>query len=96
MNALDCPYLLRETLTFRESLDLSKNAPMRVVVSWQCSHPFHGLRLELGEEPGEVRRRCAGCALPHAGAPASTGEAETQQRPDDFARQDDLKDRDAV
>jgi hypothetical protein len=59
-----CPYLVCETITYRESLDLSRAAPTRVVVTWYCAHPFHGIRLDLGQEQPEVDERCAVCALP--------------------------------
>jgi hypothetical protein len=69
MSEPECPYLIRETIAFRESLDLSRAAPTTVTVTWYCSHPFHGIRVELGEGPDEVRERCSVCALPHpAGA----------------------------
>ena len=48
MNRLGCPHLVRETVTYRESLDLSRAAPTRVMVNWYCGHPFHGIRLDLG------------------------------------------------
>jgi hypothetical protein len=59
-----CHYLTCETTTFRESLDLSKEARVTVVLTWYCRHPFHGIRLELGDEFCAVERRCAACALP--------------------------------
>jgi hypothetical protein len=77
-NDPDCPYLLRETLTWRESLDLSKNAPMRVTVMWHCAHPFHGIRLDLGDDPSEVQLLCAACVLPLAGAPAARDESQAR------------------
>jgi hypothetical protein len=64
MNRPDCPYLVRETVTYRESLDLSRAAPTRVMVSWYCGHPFHGIRLDLGDAEAAVDERCADCALP--------------------------------
>ena len=64
MNRLGCPYLVRETVTYRESLDLSRAAPTRVMVNWYCGHPFHGIRLDLGDAEAEVDERCADCALP--------------------------------
>jgi len=92
----DCRYLLRETLTWRESLDLSKDSPMRVAVSWQCAHPFHGLRLDLGDDLAEVRRRCAGCALPRPGIRKPAAEAQGERPRDDVTSGDALGDRDAV
>ena len=65
MNEPECPYLIRETIAFRESLDLSRTAPTTVTVTWHCTHPFHGIRLELGEGQDKVRERCSDCALPH-------------------------------
>jgi hypothetical protein len=61
---------------------------MRVTVSWQCAHPFHGLKLSLGEDPDEMRRLCAGCALPRPGRPESTGETQHDRRRDDVASTD--------
>jgi hypothetical protein len=59
-----CPYLVRERTAFRESLDLSQEAPFQVVVTWYCKHPFHGIRLELGDARVEVEQVCAACTLP--------------------------------
>ena len=61
-----CPHLVREKTAFRESLDLSGDAPFRVIVTWYCEHPFHGIRLELGDARAEVERHCAVCSLPRA------------------------------
>jgi hypothetical protein len=66
MNVPDCPYLVRETITYRESLDLSRPAATRVVVTWHCSHPFHGIRLDLGDSLAEIEELCAICTLPRA------------------------------
>jgi hypothetical protein len=85
----DCRYLLRETLAWRESLDLSKDSPMRVTVSWQCAHPFHGLRLDLGDDLAEVRRRCAGSGKPGAAA-------QGERRRDDVAGGDAVEEPGAV
>lgn len=62
-----CPYLSHERAAFRESLDLSRPSPMSTVVTWYCEHPFHGIRLELGDTLAEVERRCGACTLPPAG-----------------------------
>jgi len=59
-----CPYLVCEKTAFRASLDLSAAAPMNIVVTWYCRHPFHGMRLELGDARSEVERHCAACSLP--------------------------------
>ena len=59
-----CPYLVCEKTAFRASLDLSAAAPVSIVVTWYCRHPFHGIRLELGDARGEVEKLCAVCALP--------------------------------
>ena len=69
MNETDCPYLIRETIAYRESLDLSMSAPTTVTVTWHCSHPFHGIRLDLGDARAQVEERCAACSLPRAGDP---------------------------
>jgi len=50
-----CPYLVCEKTAFRASLDLSAAAPMNIVVTWYCRHPFHGMRLELGEHAAKWR-----------------------------------------
>jgi hypothetical protein len=65
-----CPHLIRETISYRESLDLSRAAPTRVTVNWFCGHPFHGIRLDLGDAPAAVEERCADCALPVPGEAA--------------------------
>ncbi len=77
MSEHECPYLLRETIAFRESLDLSRAARTTVTVMWHCSHPFHGIRLELGEGRDKVRERCSDCALPHA---AEAGQGHEPRR----------------
>jgi hypothetical protein len=64
MNRLGCPHLVRETVTYRESLDLSRPAPVLVTVNWYCGHPFHGIRLDLGDAQAVVEERCAACTLP--------------------------------
>ena len=81
----DCRYLLRETLTWRESLDLSQDSPMRVAASWQCTHPFHGLSLDLGGDRAEVARHCAGCALPRPGIGKPAAAAQSERRDGDVA-----------
>jgi hypothetical protein len=63
----DCPYLARETIAYRESLDLSREARTLVITTWQCTHPFHGIAVDLGEVQRDVDRRCSQCRLPHAG-----------------------------
>jgi hypothetical protein len=75
MSGLDCPYLVRETIAYRESLDLSREARTHVVTAWQCAHPFHGIAVDLGDARGEVERHCAACRLPHAGEATSAGES---------------------
>jgi hypothetical protein len=67
MNEPECPHLIRETITYRESLDLSRQAPTKVLATWQCSHPFHGIRLELGDALGHVVTHCSACTLPRLG-----------------------------
>ena len=59
-----CPYLAFEKTAFRESLDLSVASQLIVTVTWYCEHPFHGIRLELGDARAEVEKLCAGCSLP--------------------------------
>ena len=79
MNEPDCPYLIRETIAYRESLDLSRNSPTTVTVSWHCSHPFHGIRLELGDDISSVAAHCLACTLPGPGG--RQREDEPQRRP---------------
>ena len=64
MAELRCPYLKRERTAWRESLDLSRPAPMAAVITWYCEHPFHGIRVDLGTSWAEVERRCRLCTLP--------------------------------
>jgi hypothetical protein len=64
MTQCACPYLVCEKAAFRGSLDLTKPAPVNVVVTWYCRHPFHGLRLELGDTRSEVEKQCEACSLP--------------------------------
>jgi hypothetical protein len=64
MSEPGCPYLVRERITYRESLDLTRAASTTVIVTWYCSHPFHGIRLELGTVAETVADHCAACALP--------------------------------
>jgi len=59
-----CPYLLCEKTAFRASLDLSAAAPVTIIVTWYCRHPFHGMPLELGDARGDVEEQCAACPLP--------------------------------
>jgi len=66
-----CPYLVCEKTAFRASLDLSAAAPVNIIVTWYCRHPFHGIRLELGNARGDVEKLCAVCALPR---PESDGD----------------------
>ena len=62
---MDCPYLRRETTGLRPvGLDLTEPAPLIVTHTWYCAHPFHGLRVELGDVQGDVERLCAACVLP--------------------------------
>ena len=64
MTQADCPYLSGEKTAFRASLDLSAAAPVSIVVTWVCRHPFHGMALELGDARGDVEEQCAACPLP--------------------------------
>jgi hypothetical protein len=64
MTRLGCPYLVSEKAAFRGCLDLSVPAHVNVVVTWYCAHPFHGLRLELGDARSEVEKQCEACSLP--------------------------------
>jgi hypothetical protein len=59
-----CPYLTCEKTAFRASLDLTEAAPVSIIVIWHCRHPFHGMRLELGDARSEVESHCAACSLP--------------------------------
>ena len=71
MNAPACPYLTCEKATIRTNLDLSEPAQLMVIVTWYCEHPFHGIRLELGDARADVERHCSICTLPQ---PESDGE----------------------
>jgi hypothetical protein len=59
-----CPCLVRETSAYRGTLDLSVPAQYEVVSTWHCRHPFHGIRLELGDSRVDVEQVCAACTLP--------------------------------
>ena len=74
-----CPYLVRETTAYRGNLDLSAPAKYEVTSTWYCRHPFHGIRLELGDALVDVERHCAACTLP---APHPT-EDQTATRGED-------------
>ncbi len=59
-----CPYLVCETTAIRETLDVREAAPLSVTVTWYCRHPFHGIRLELGDGRSDMEKHCAVCSLP--------------------------------
>jgi hypothetical protein len=67
-----CPHLVRETTVHRASLDVSVPAQYEVISTWYCTHPFHGIRLELGDGRADVEQHCGVCTLPRA-----------QEEPDD-------------
>ena len=73
MTKAGCPYLVCEKTAFRTSLDLSAAAPVTIIVTWYCRHPFHGLRLELGDARSEVEKHCAACSLPGRQPDAESG-----------------------
>ena len=64
MKKPSCPHLVRETTAYRASLDLSAPPDYEVISTWYCGHPFHGIRLELGDAGAEVEQHCAACTLP--------------------------------
>ncbi len=64
MKQPSCPYLVREATAYRGNLDLSAPATYEVIVTWHCEHPFHGIRLELGDARAEMEQLCAACTLP--------------------------------
>jgi hypothetical protein len=64
MKTPSCPYLVRETTVHRGSLDLSAPAQYEVISTWYCTHPFHGIRLELGGGRADVEQHCGACTLP--------------------------------
>jgi hypothetical protein len=75
-----CPYLVRETTVHRGSLDLSAPAHYEVASTWYCTHPFHGIRLELGDGRADVEQHCGACALP--GAKQAREDADLQHDPE--------------
>lgn len=75
-----CPYLIRETTVHRGSLDVSAPAPYEVISTWYCTHPFHGIRLELGDGRADVEQHCGACTLP--GAHKAQGEADLKHDPE--------------
>jgi hypothetical protein len=68
MTECSCPYLVCEKTAFRGTLDLSAPPSPIVIVSWYCEHPFHGIRLDLGDARAEVEQLCAACTLPRPGS----------------------------
>jgi hypothetical protein len=62
-----CTYLQCVKTASRASLELSAAAPVHIVATWHCRHPFHGIQLELGDVRSEVERHCATCSLPRPG-----------------------------
>jgi hypothetical protein len=34
-----------------------------VETSWYCTHPFHGVPVQIGESKLEAEERCASCTL---------------------------------
>ena len=75
MTDSSCPYFTCEKTAFRGNLDLTEAAPVSIVVTWHCKHPFHGMPLELGDARGEVEEQCAAFPLPRqqpdGGAPSA-------------------------
>jgi len=59
-----CPYLVCEKTAFRGTLDLTAEPRPIVVVRWYCEHPFHGIRLDLGDARSDTENHCAACTLP--------------------------------
>ena len=75
-----CPYLVRETTVHRGSLDLSAPAQYEVISTWYCTHPFHGIRLELGDGRADVEQHCGACTLP--GAKEAQEDADLKREPE--------------
>ena len=80
MAKLHCPYLKHERAARRESLDLSAPAQYEVISTWHCVHPFHGIRLELGDGRADVEQHCGACTLPRA--QEAQGDADLGRDPD--------------
>jgi hypothetical protein len=59
-----CPYLVCEKTAFRGTLDLTAAPRPMVVVKWYCEHPFHGIRLDLGDARSDTEKHCSICTLP--------------------------------
>jgi hypothetical protein len=64
MTGSACPYLVCEKTAIRQSLIVREEAPMTITVTWYCRHPFHGIAVELGDDPGDVDSLCSACSLP--------------------------------
>ena len=64
MTESGCPYLTCEKTAFRGPLDLTEAAPVSIIVTWYCRHPFHGIRLELADARNDLEKRCRACSLP--------------------------------
>jgi len=64
-------YLTCEKTAFRASLDISDGTRASVIMTWHCRHPFHGMRLELGDVRCVIEKDCAVWSLPRREPEAS-------------------------
>ncbi len=59
-----CSYLEVETTAHRPpGHELSDFRRFDTRKTWYCGHPFHGIRVELGDSLPRVQERCRKCAL---------------------------------
>jgi hypothetical protein len=59
----ECKYRAYMKAMKRQHLDLSREAKYDTLVMWYCTHPFHGITIELGDGSIEVEKKCAACTL---------------------------------
>ena len=65
MASQTCCYLqLEKTARRPPGHELTDFRRFDVRKTWYCRHPFHGIRLQLGEAPLDVEERCQVCGLP--------------------------------
>lgn len=68
-----CPYLhVQKTAQRLLGEQLSRTDHFDVETSWYCTHPFHGIPVQIGESKLEAEERCATCTLRPGGEGSQT------------------------
>jgi hypothetical protein len=76
MTTRTCQYQeLEKTAVRLPGHDLGESRSFDVKQVWYCRHPFHGIRIELGDGAVEAEERCRVCALPREPAATCTSGA---------------------